>query len=163
MRATPVLERIERHYIPEPNSGCWLWTSSVTSKGYARIHFAGKGREAHRVVYQAIKGAIPKGLELDHLCRVRCCVNPDHLEPVAHSVNCARSDTSKQGEWNRVKTHCPQGHAYDAANTFTSKKGQRMCRICMRARKNKWQAKNRMAQIQYCREWRARNKNRSEP
>jgi len=75
---------------PEPNSGCWLYLGALQRNGYARIRFNGKTVIAHRVSYTIFKGEIPAGLELDHLCRVRCCVNPDHLEVVSRSINVSR-------------------------------------------------------------------------
>jgi hypothetical protein len=76
-------------------------------------------------------GAVPEGLELDHLCRVRGCVNPKHLEPVTHRENLMRGES-----WSAVnarKTHCPEGHPYDETNTYIDGKGRRRCRECARA------------------------------
>ncbi len=88
------LERFEEKYEPEPNSGCWLWIASLDGKGYGQFP---KGKEfgrgnvrAHRAAYEIYRGPIPKGMELDHLCRVKTCVNPAHLEPVPHQVNMVR-------------------------------------------------------------------------
>ena len=109
---------------PEPNTGCWLWTSYEIGNGYG----------CHRKVYEALKGPIPHGLSLDHLCRVRCCVNPDHLEPVTHEENVRRGEC---GVNNRVKTHCPRGHEYTAGNTRVYKGKRwtgRFCRECERLR-----------------------------
>ena len=74
------------------NTDCWLWHGCVQSNGYGRVSFRGKSGYAHRMSYQLCWGAIPKGLELDHLCRNRACINPWHLEPVTRSVNCLRGD-----------------------------------------------------------------------
>ena len=76
-----LLERLARHYIPEPNSGCWLWTGSVTKYGYGQLS-GGTGKNplrAHVLAYTLYKGPIPKGLDVRHTCDVRCCVNPEHL------------------------------------------------------------------------------------
>ena len=74
----------------EPMSGCWLWTASLGTYGYGSVRFGGQSRGAHRFVYEALVGPVPDGLDLDHLCRNRACVNPDHLEPVTRRVNALR-------------------------------------------------------------------------
>ena len=86
----PVETRLLDAISPEPNSGCWLYLGPLQPDGYGGITFNGKTCRAHRVSYTIFKGEIPPGLELDHLCRVRCCVNPDHLEPVSRLVNVRR-------------------------------------------------------------------------
>jgi HNH endonuclease len=75
------LERFERHYTPEPNSGCWLWIGSIHARtGYGYINMPGNTPlRAHRLAYTLFKGLIPKGLDVRHTCDTRCCVNPDHL------------------------------------------------------------------------------------
>ena len=118
---------------PEPNSGCWLWAGALNSKGYGNVRINGRNHLAHRVSYTMHKGPIPSGLELDHLCRVTSCVNPDHLEAVTHQENCRRGDAGKIcGAWQRAKTHCPQGHAYAGDNLFFQHGGRRACRACSR-------------------------------
>lgn len=72
---------------PEPNTGCWLWLGTLSDNGYGIYAH----RRAHRIAFEQMKGGIPPGLDLDHLCRVRCCVNPEHLEPVTRKENCRRS------------------------------------------------------------------------
>jgi hypothetical protein len=79
------------------DKGCWIWKGSTTATGYGGIKWNGKSTVAHRVVYSLIKGEIPEGLFLDHLCNVKKCVNPDHLEPVTHRENIQRA-------WDR--NHC---------------------------------------------------------
>lgn len=69
---------------------CWIWQRCVASDGYGRVTFGGKARRAHVAVYEQERGHVPDGLQLDHLCRVRSCVNPDHLEPVTNAENCRR-------------------------------------------------------------------------
>lgn len=86
----PLIERLEAQIEPEPNTGCWLWTGSVSVKGYGITTISRRLTRAHRVLYEMKYGPVPKGLELDHLCRQPCCVNPDHLEAVTHSVNVLR-------------------------------------------------------------------------
>lgn len=90
----------------------------------------GMRKLAHRYVYELEVGPIPEGLEIDHLCRVRNCVNPAHLEAVTHAENIRRGT---QGEWSKAKTHCPSDHPYNAANTVLNSRGTRVCRICRSA------------------------------
>lgn len=103
--------KVDKH---GPN-GCWVWTAGTFSSGYGSFWLKGRMRHAHRVAWHWMRGPVPEGMTLDHLCRNRACVNPDHLEPVTHQVNILRGvGASAQ---HARKTHCPQGHAYDEANT----------------------------------------------
>ena len=107
---------------------CWLWTG-YTFEGYGRWGVFGKVVPVHVSVYEALVGPVPEGYELDHLCRVRNCCNPSHLEPVSHQVNIARGNSN----YLKNRTHCPKGHPYDASNTRYHKNGKytkRLCRIC---------------------------------
>lgn len=137
-----VRERFEEKFTPEPNSGCWLWTAVVGRNGYGRFWRDGRQRQAHRVSYEIHVGVVPDGLVLDHLCRVRCCVNPAHLEPVSVRENCRRGETGKvTGARTLTKTHCPNGHPYSGDNLIVTKK-QRFCRACHRAHgRRRWQRK----------------------
>ena len=108
-------------------TGCWLWTASITRSGYGHFRIGSKLHPAHRVAYELSIGQIPEGLQLDHLCRVRRCVNPKHLEPVTNQENCLRGDNAQ-----RRKTHCPKGHPYDVKNTIHKKDNRRICRTCTR-------------------------------
>lgn len=130
---TPASSRIWKYIWPDLCTQCWLWIGSCKDTGYGQIHQYGKPRPAHRVVYEAVKGDIPEGMQLDHLCRVRHCVNPDHLEPVTNQENARRGDCGKvTGAQNRAKTHCPRGHEYNKKNTYVDKAGSRCCRACWR-------------------------------
>lgn len=115
--------------------GCWIWTASRKPNGYAQIRSCGRTLYAHRVSYEALVGPIPAGLDLDHLCRVRHCVRPDHLEAVDRATNIRRGMIA---EVNRrraaARTHCPQGHPYSPENTRFEKVG-RSCRACSRSRR----------------------------
>lgn len=112
----------------DKSSRCWIWTGARSSTGYGNVWHGGRYRPAHRVAFELLIGPIPDGLHLDHLCRVRACVNPAHLEPVTCKENVRR------GEQGVLKTHCPAGHPYDEANTRIVKGGYRQCRTCDRER-----------------------------
>jgi hypothetical protein len=126
-RAKPTLELFERHYIPEPNTGCWLWTGARFRKGYGNFGIDGHNRSAHRVAYELYIGPIPEGLDLDHLCRVPSCVNPDHLEPVTRRENIRRGDSVPARK--AAQTHCKRGHPLFGPNLYLWK-GGRICREC---------------------------------
>lgn len=127
-------ERIEAAFIPEPNSGCWIWTAVADSKGYGVLGVEGKNQKAHRLVHEMFKGPIPDGLHLDHLCRNRLCVNPDHLEPVTRRENILRGYGS--AAQNARKDCCKNGHPFDEQNTrlqpLASGGVARICRRCKR-------------------------------
>jgi hypothetical protein len=108
------------------DDGCWVWTAARQSKGYGSFYVPGVGRLlAHRFSYEFFIAPIPSGLELDHLCRVRRCVNPWHLEPVTPRVNNQRGAKGQ-------KTHCDHGHEYTPENTYRSPShGRRSCRTCI--------------------------------
>lgn len=133
--------RLESKIQAEPNTGCWLWTGAVTHDGYGygvfRMSRPRRNVAAHRAVWELHRGPVPDGLTLDHLCRVRCCVNPDHLEAVAHRVNCLRGISP--AALHAKKTSCPHGHAYDTSNTIIRKDGSRRCRSCTKIRdRRRW-------------------------
>jgi len=118
---------------------CWLWTASLTKGGYGQLHVVGMDCLAHRAAYAEVKGPIGDGLDLDHLCRVRRCVNPDHVEPVPRPVNVRRGNG--YSGLNARKTHCARGHAYSPENTYTGR-GHRECRACNRERaRERWERK----------------------
>lgn len=109
---------------------CWLWTSFVEKNGYARFYLkGGKHALVHRLSYQEVFGT--QTLPLDHLCRVRHCVNPRHLEPTTTGDNIRRGVSH-----NGSKQTCPQGHAYIEENTYLTPQGHRKCATCNRERSN---------------------------
>jgi len=109
-------------------SGCWLWTASLDSGGYAQVWTGTHLRRGHREMYRLLHGSIPPGVS-DHLCRVRHCINPDHLEFITNRENILRG--TGFSAVHAAKTHCPRGHEYDEENTFMYKT-QRRCRECKR-------------------------------
>lgn len=123
------IDRFTRFWQLDEATGCWLWTSCIDPCGYGTFTERGKNIGAHRWSYQHHVGPIPAGLELDHLCFVRHCVNPAHLEPVTHHENTLRG--KGLGAINIAKTHCPHGHPYNEANTRWYR-GHRYCRQCKR-------------------------------
>jgi hypothetical protein len=108
--------------IEKEESGCWVWTGSLDRGGYGKFIVRNKTHIAHRFVYTALKGEIPTGLQLDHLCFNTACVNPDHLEPVTAAENMRRRVAAT--------THCRRGHEHSPANTYVSPQDGRTCRAC---------------------------------
>ena len=114
--------------------GCWLWRRAITNNtGYGQLSIRGRVYKAHRVAYEAFVGPIPDGLHIDHLCRVRACVNPWHLEPVTPLEN------TRRGAGPVSRACCPLGHPYDEANTYRAS-GRRYCRLCQRTRLAIWKS-----------------------
>jgi hypothetical protein len=111
---------------------CWIWTSAISDSGYGVFGVNGRNRLVHRYSYEQIVGTIPEGLQLDHLCRVRICLHPEHLEPVSARVNTLRGKTLPA--INARKTHCGNGHPFDRENTWIDARGHRHCRACARDR-----------------------------
>ena len=121
--------------IAKDENGCWNWIGAKMRNGYGQLAVGGQHWAAHRYAYTELRGEIPVGLDLDHLCRNRACCNPDHLEPVTRSENLKRGETGAWAkEHNGGKTHCPSGHQYDEANTYLHPSGRRCCRACARER-----------------------------
>jgi hypothetical protein len=120
------------------DNGCWEWVAGRAKAGYGLFHSGSrttsnlKTVSAHRFSYQAFVGSIPKGLTIDHLCRVRCCVNPSHLDLVTQRENVLRGESWPADQ--AQKTHCIHGHPFDKANTYWKKDGTRDCRGCNRER-----------------------------
>ena len=114
---------------------CWNWIARHTANGgYGTIQIGGRAGSfvrAHRYAYELLAGPIPAGLQIDHLCRNRLCVNPAHLEPVTQQENIARGDA---GAHYGSRTHCKWGHPFDETNTGYRKNGGRYCRACARRR-----------------------------
>jgi hypothetical protein len=128
-------ERQIRNFFNKVNKipgGCWLWTGAITSNGYGGVSINSKYIVAHKISYEYFVGLVPEGLVLDHVCRIRNCVNPspDHLEHVTFQENILRGVGLTA--INAKKTHCPKGHPYDVANTVYHVRGGRTCKTCIR-------------------------------
>lgn len=144
-RNRPLIDRLMERVDAEGD--CWIWIGRIGPNGYGIFSADGQGRRgkpavvAHRMVWGELVGDIADGLELDHLCRNRPCVNPDHLEPVTRTENVRRG---MAGAIKRAKTHCAQGHQYTPENTYTyGPQNFRGCRTCRRAASLKFAHKKR--------------------
>lgn len=135
---------IERFFekVSVQDNGCWNWTGGTAGEGYGYFYKGSvspgeHGRVyAHRWSYEYHVGPIPEGLVIDHLCRNRVCVNPEHLDPVAQQVNVDR------GAGNGKQTHCPAGHEYAGENLYVTPKSGRQCRECKRQALRRFREKN---------------------
>jgi len=134
-------ERFEANYIPEPNSGCFLWTASVHVRtGYGKIGLNKHSILAHRAAWMLYRGEIPEGLCVLHRCDVRSCVRPEHLFLGTRASNF--QDMVAKGRYRnpkQMRTVCPQGHPYSGKN----KTGGRICRICTRKQGLAWYYRNK--------------------
>lgn len=132
-------------------SGCWEWTGRLDRGGYGVIGLYKDGgqliRGAHRVSYELYVNEIPEGKQIDHLCRVRSCINPEHLEPVTSKENTMRSSIAP-ATINSRKTHCVNGHEFTEENVYTCKEGHRRCKSCRRERSNAHYARKTARKLQ---------------
>ena len=135
----PPLERFLLKFDEEPNTGCWIWKGGKTVDGYAS--FARGGRNGmtlgHRFAYKTFREPIPVGLEIDHLCRNRACVNPWHMELVTRLENILRSLAA-----TTRKTHCKNGHEFTPENTYIGRT-RRSCRRCTLEAQQRYQRRKR--------------------
>jgi hypothetical protein len=132
------IERFESYVNPEPNSGCFLWIGTLSKGGYGVLGIGGrKGKNlyAHAIAYALEFGEIPIGLVHDHKCRVRCCVNPAHLEPKTNKANILVG--IGWGGVHARQTHCTNGHEFTPENTMIVQGGRR-CRACVLERKRRY-------------------------
>lgn len=125
MQPSDLPPRIAAKIEVDPDSGCWLWTGSISSEGYG--HYGSPKKLVHRLVYELLVGPIPEGLHLDHVrtrgCLSRHCCWPEHLEPVTQAENNRRA----------MRSHCANGHEWTPENTHVRLNGSgRICRICNR-------------------------------
>ena len=117
---------------------CWLYQGSLDLQGYGRTYIKTERIMIHRAAYKHFKGEIPVGFQIDHLCMVRNCVNPEHLEIVTPKENVHRSNRTA-ASINSKKTHCVSGHVLDGLNN----RGNRFCRVCSGLNNIKWKNKRR--------------------
>lgn len=122
---------------PALSGPCHVFRGTKTQKGYGQISIKNKSVLVHRLVWEREIGPIPKGLEVDHQCRVKSCCNVDHLRIVTQKVNLTENVVGSCWQLEAAKTHCPRGHPYDEANTYyqvrKNRKGPaRCCRACNR-------------------------------
>jgi hypothetical protein len=144
MRGRPPVPEIDRFMLKfkiDAKTGCWNWTAGIDKDGYGRFYYdERKGGRAHIFSYRHFIGPVNPALTIDHKCRNRHCVNPNHLRQITGLENTMIG--VGPGPTNLKKTHCPKGHPYDSKNTYIDKRGFRYCRICKRNTVNKNSAEN---------------------
>lgn len=118
-----------------PANSCWMWAGAYFSNGYGQAWWTGHGRpiQAHRLMFLEAVGPIPSDKQIDHLCRVRGCVNPAHLR-LASRENIMAPGARCRAKVNAGRTHCPKGHSYEGRNLYVAH-GKRYCRTCKNAGK----------------------------
>lgn len=125
---------------------CWIWTASLNHKGYGQFQSSTYGRPmlAYRFAYLMLVGEVPEGLVLDHICEVKACVNPQHLEPITNQENLIRGGVGqKNAEHHKSRTHCRNGHEYTEENTsYWNRKSRgvltRRCNLCYTKQQEKF-------------------------
>jgi hypothetical protein len=136
-----ILDRFLTNIIKNSN-GCWDWTKSINSDGYGCFKYKGKNTKAHRVSLLLHGLIIPKGMFIDHICRNRKCVNPDHLRIVTPKQNALENSVSFSAI-NKLKTHCYKGHEFNFRNTSYMENGHRHCKECQRLRSRRRRSERR--------------------
>lgn len=130
-----VEQRLERR--SEQRGSCRIWTGTLDYGGYGHLTLNYRTELVHRLSYETHVGPIPPGMQIDHLCRVRSCINPAHLEAVTARENQRRGESPVS--INARKTHCVRGHELAGANLYVTPDGRRQCRTCHRERVRKCQ------------------------
>lgn len=146
-RATGTIEeRFWSKVSPEPNTGCWLWAGDTNGK-YGSMGICENGKMhrvyAHRLSYELYIGPIPDGLQIDHKCRMKFCVNPDHLRPVTVLQNIMHTPPGIRGN-NQIKTHCKRGHPFTGTNLRFDPIGRAVCRECANMHSRNASARERL-------------------
>lgn len=140
MTRETLADRLARNSVRK--GSCMVWASTINSNGYGTINVKSKTKRVHRVAYELARGPIPDGLSLDHLCRNRACINPDHMEPVTRQVNSLRG--VGPSAVNAKKTHCINGHELtgDNVRTYLGQYGKpnRRCQACAREYRRRYYA-----------------------
>ena len=126
---------------------CWTCDLGLNGPGYSQVSVSGRLRLSHRVVYEHHFGPIPPSMTIDHICRTRNCVRPDHLRVLTNRDNLMAEGSTAPARLNAQKTHCPRGHPYDEENTYRDKRGFRYCRICERDKTRRLRARKRSPKV----------------
>ncbi len=105
-------------------TNCWVWIGAVAQNGYSKVTVNYRTTSAHRFIYEQLVGIIPEGLQIDHKCRNKLCVNPEHLEAVTCKVNMERRSV--------LITECKYGHPLSGDNLYICPQGKRGCKTCRR-------------------------------
>jgi hypothetical protein len=128
------------NWCKKPKSVCWIWQGPLNADGYGFYSYGGSNYNAHRAAYELWRGSIPDGLTIDHLCRVRSCVNPNHLECVTNEENVRR------GKSYKFRSHCIKGHVLSGENAIPVERGEKTtyrCRTCRCESQNRYRNNNR--------------------
>jgi len=136
-------ERFDEKVEPEPMSGCHLWMAFINPDGYGTFR-GGASRLAHRFSYERAHGPIPEGMVIDHVCRNRACVNPDHLRAVTRWQN-VHENSDAAAHRNSLKTHCDNGHAFTPENTYWQgpERRWRACEKCRQRNRERYLERKR--------------------